>query len=113
MLQSFFMHADQLRGIFDILIIDEGQDLTMLSQVENNWLDRLMLLAKPSSRIFFMEDPSQSIYSTKINTRDESWPLINSPVNYRSPRNVVQLINNLSSDKQIESGNHFEHTLLI
>ena len=41
LLQNFFLHVDQLKGIFDILIIDEGQDLTTLSQVENNWLDRL------------------------------------------------------------------------
>ena len=45
-----------------------------------DWLTHLIKLAKPISRIFFMEDPSQSIYESDDNVLSREWPLIKSPV---------------------------------
>ena len=87
-----------------MLIIDEGQDFQ-----ERKLANPFNQISKePISRIFFMEDPSQSIYESDDNVLSREWPLIKSPVNYRSPRNITQLINNLSLlDNIVESGSFF------
>ena len=83
----------------DCLIIDEGQDMHQV------WADLVLRLAKPTSRVIWIEDPNQQLYS-----RDpvllKDFVELDVPVNYRSPRKIQQVIEMLL-DLGTESGNPF------
>lgn len=98
MIASLKQFAPKLHDVFDVLVIDEGQDM------DAGWVDALIPLVKPQGRITFLEDPAQTLYDrTPFDQPD--WPVIESPVNYRSPRLLVDFMNYLSlTDQPVEAG---------
>jgi hypothetical protein len=98
MIASLKQIAPKLQDVFDVLVIDEGQDM------DASWVQALIPLVKPQGRITFLEDPAQTLYDrTPFGQPD--WPVIESPVNYRSPRLLVDFINHLSlTEEPIEAG---------
>lgn len=91
-------HANLARGIFNVLVIDECQDL------EGEWVEALLPLAKGHGRITLLEDPEQVLYDReRYIARD--WALLESPVNFRSPRILVDFMNHLRlTEKPIVAG---------
>lgn len=91
----------ELKGSLDTLIIDEGQDFEKL------WADALVTMVKDGGRITWLEDPSQDIYH-RWNTDWPDWVKITSPLNYRSPRRMVDLMNVLElTPEMMEAGNAY------
>lgn len=83
----------------DCLVIDEGQDM------HQDWADIVLRLAKSNSRVIWIEDPNQQLYSrAPILLKD--FVELDVPVNYRSPRKIQQVIEMLL-DLGTESGNPF------
>jgi DNA helicase IV len=91
-------YAPQLRGVFSTIVIDEAQDF------EQAWVMALVAMASEGARITVLEDPEQRLYE-----RDPcalpGWVVMKSPVNYRSPKAVVDYINAMNlTDEPIEWG---------
>ena len=98
MIASLKQFAPKLHDVFDVLVIDEGQDM------DASWVDALIPLVKPKGRITFLEDPAQTLYDRAPFSQPD-WPVIKSPVNYRSPRLLVDFMNYLSlTDQPVEAG---------
>lgn len=83
-LQAVTAHAAR----FDLVIVDESQDF------ESEWVGACVGLVKPGGRLYVMGDPQQQVYdrepfdiagAVKVRCSD----------NFRSPRKVVQAINQL------------------
>lgn len=98
MMEMLKTYAAQVTGVFDVLVIDEAQDM------DASWIEALLPMVKADGRITLMEDPDQRLYDRPaFNPVD--WPLIESPVNYRSPRILVDFMNYFGLiDKPIEGG---------
>ncbi len=79
-------HSASVSGLFDTLVIDEGQDLAA------SWVEALLPLANPDGRITLLEDPEQVLYD-RDRYMAQDWPLLESPVNFRSPRTLVEFMN--------------------
>jgi hypothetical protein len=91
-------HSSKLKGIFDVLVIDECQDL------ESDWVEALIQLVHASGRITLLEDPEQVLYD-RSRYGSSALLVIDSPVNFRSPRILVDFINCLMlTDKPIIAG---------
>jgi hypothetical protein len=91
-------YAHLLQGEFATLVIDEAQDF------EGQWINALVSLATEQTRVVVLEDPAQRLYNRSA-TELTGWVVLNSPVNYRSPRAVVDKINELGlTDTPIEWG---------
>ena len=103
-LENFLIeNITQLENQLDILVVDEGQDF------ESAWANTLFKMVKPDGRILWLEDPSQNLYSKEAMTWDQDWVKISSPMNYRSPQRIVNLINRLElTDINLETGNGFK-----
>lgn len=75
-------------GMFDELIIDEGQDFELA------WKDALMRRLAPGGRVWWLEDPMQRLYE-----RDPidftGWVEIAANTNFRCPRDVLGYVNRL------------------
>ncbi len=85
----------------DVLIIDEGQDF------DKTWGDALITMVKDNGRIIWLEDPSQDLYG-RWQTNWPDWVKISSPINYRSPQRLVNLMNALElTDDPLEAGNGY------
>ncbi len=98
MAQALVDYAPQLRGVFSTIVIDEAQDF------EQAWVMALVAMAGEDARITVLEDPEQRLYE-----RDPcvlpGWVVMKSPVNYRSPKAVVDYINAMNlTDEPIEWG---------
>jgi len=94
----FLALEGQLDGLFDTLVIDEGQDL------DPQWVPALLRLVREDGRILYLEDPDQSLYGREP-VRLPGWATLRSPVNYRSPRLLVEFVNWLAlTDEPIEAG---------
>lgn len=96
--RRFLELAGRLSETFDAVIIDEGQDM------HASWASSLIGMAKPNAPLLWLEDTDQSLYD-----RDAvdlpGWVTISSPVNYRSPKLLVEFINWLGlTDTPIETG---------
>ena len=90
-----------LKGQLDVLVIDEGQDF------ERSWADALITMVKDDGRIIWLEDPSQDLYG-RWQTNWPDWVKISSPINYRSPQRLVNLMNALElTDDHLEVGNGY------
>ena len=98
MMEMMKTYSTQVTGVFDVLVIDEAQDM------DASWIEALIPMVKTDGRITLMEDPDQRLYDrAPFNHTD--WPIIESPVNYRSPRIIVDFMNYFGlSDKPIEAG---------
>jgi len=118
MIAALKTHAPKLTDTFDVLVIDEGQDM------DASWIEALLPMVKDNGRITLLEDPEQSLYDRPAfdpnahpnenpnahpnenpahNQTD--WAVIQSPVNYRSPRILVEFMNHFGlTDSPIEAG---------
>ncbi len=70
---------------FDVLIVDEGQDFSVA------WRDALLRLLKPEGRAIWLEDPMQNLYG-RAPVPLPGWVTLQAETNYRSPRQVVELL---------------------
>lgn len=86
---------------FDVLIVDEGQDFS------EAWRDTLLRLLKPEGRAIWLEDPMQNLYGRDPVTLP-GWVTLRSAANYRSPRQIVDLLASLApAGHQIEAASPF------
>lgn len=100
--QGFLELAPNLAGTFGTLVIDEGQDM------EAAWVQGLLSLARDDARVLWLEDPEQALYR-RAPVALPGWATLASPVNYRSPRILVDFINWLRlTDEPIEAGGPVE-----
>ncbi len=76
---------------FDVLIVDEGQDFSAA------WRDALLRLLKPEGRMIWLEDPMQNLYSREP-VPLPGWVSLHADTNFRSPRQVVDLLLSLVPD---------------
>jgi hypothetical protein len=98
MIEALQTHASKLTDTFDVLVIDEGQDM------DATWIEALLPMVKDNGRVTLLEDPEQSLYERSV-FEPTDWPVIESPVNYRSPRTLVAFMNHFElTDKPIEAG---------
>lgn len=74
---------------FDVLIVDEGQDFS------EAWRDALLRLLKPDGRALWLEDPMQNLYMREP-VPLPGWVTLHAQGNFRSPRQVVELLASLS-----------------
>jgi hypothetical protein len=85
----------------DELIVDEGQDFSA------PWRDSLMRLLKPEGRAWWLEDGGQNLYGREP-VPLPGWVTLTSPINYRSPAEIVALLNRLRPEAKIEAGSPVE-----
>ena len=102
-LENFLIeNIDQLENQLDVLVVDEGQDFNQA------WANALIKMVKPDGRVIWLEDPSQNLYSRENIQWGQEWVKMNSPMNYRSPQRILNMINRLElTDSFLESGNGF------
>lgn len=81
-------HAPDEPDRFDELIVDEGQDF------EAGWADNLMRFLRPGGRAWWLEDPMQNLYG-RPPVPLPGWVTLRSDVNYRSPADVIHMLNRL------------------
>lgn len=106
MSEYLLSHIDLLKEQVDVLIIDEGQDFAPV------WGQALLQMVKPHGRALWLEDSSQDLYGRRqagLPPTDQcQWVRLDSPVNYRSPKCIVDLINDLElSTVDQESGSPY------
>ena len=98
MINAIHQLSPKIGPIFDVLIIDEAQDM------DRDWITSLLTLAKPNSRVVVLDDPEQTLYSQNP-FEPSNWAMLESPVNYRSPRKLVDFMNHLQlTNSLIEAG---------
>lgn len=77
--------------LFDVLIIDEGQDFS------ETWRDMLLRMLRPEGRALWLEDPMQNLYA-----RDAvplpGWVTLRSNANYRSPRQIIDWLSAIAPE---------------
>ncbi len=73
---------------FDTLIVDEGQDFS------EQWRDLALRHLKPEGRAIWLEDPLQNLYA-RPPVDLPGWVRMRATSNYRSPRSVVRMLQNL------------------
>ena len=97
--------------LFDTLIVDEGQDFS------EPWRDLALRHLKPgvesASRAIWLEDPLQNLYAREP-VALPGWVRINAASNYRSPRSVVRMLQNLLPEEfQIEAQGALQSSELV
>jgi hypothetical protein len=98
MAAAVIQYAPLLQNSLGSLVIDEAQDF------EDAWVRALLVMAGPDTRVFVLEDAAQKLYN-RAALQLPDWAVLESPVNYRSPRAVVAFINDLElTDTPIEWG---------
>lgn len=80
-------------GLFDELIIDEGQDF------KANWKDNLLRMLRPEGRAWWLEDPLQNLYDRPY-IELPGWVSLKSDINFRSPQDVLSQLNRLLTHEQ-------------
>jgi hypothetical protein len=87
---------------YDVLIVDEGQDFS------SEWRDIVLRMLKPGGRAIWLEDPTQNLYGREI-VALPGWVTLNSHANYRSPRQIVELLASIGEARQpVEAASPFE-----
>lgn len=95
--QRYLDDAPGLAARFDLLVLDESQDL------EAEWVQALAQQLKPGGRLYLMGDPSQQIYDREGLDLPGA-VVVQSMDNFRSPRRVVEVINALGlSTQQVQT----------
>lgn len=85
----------------DVLIVDEGQDFS------EEWRDAVMRLLLPHGRAFWLEDPMQNLYG-RAPVDLPGWVTLRSQANYRSPRQIVELLASLGGEAgQVQAASPF------
>ncbi|HZZ95186.1 MAG TPA: NERD domain-containing protein/DEAD/DEAH box helicase [Usitatibacter sp.] len=83
---------------WDEVVIDEGQDF------EPAWADSLVRLVREGGRAWWLEDPMQNLYR-RAPARLDGWTVLRSDTNYRSPRDVLDHLNQLLPlERSVEGG---------
>lgn len=77
--------------LFDVLIVDEGQDFT------EDWRDLALRHLQPHGRALWLEDPLQNLYG-RAPVELPGWVRLRANSNFRSPRSVVRMLQNLLPD---------------
>jgi len=91
-------YAPALKGEFGTIVVDEAQDF------EACWIQALISMAHEQTRMTVLEDPAQRLYD-RSPIELPGWVVMKSPVNYRSPRAIVDYINELQlTEEPIEWG---------
>lgn len=72
--------------LYDLLIIDEGQDFTQQQA------DFLLSWLKPTGKALWLEDPVQNIY-LRSPVKLQQWATLSAPVNYRNAKPISELLN--------------------
>jgi hypothetical protein len=87
---------------YDVLIVDEGQDFSAA------WRDILLRMLRPEGRAIWLEDPNQNLYC-KQSVPLPDWVTLHSDTNYRSPRQIVELLATIgATDTPVEAGSPFK-----
>jgi hypothetical protein len=87
---------------YDVLIVDEGQDFSTA------WRDVVLRLLKPGGRAIWLEDPTQNLYGRE-SIALEDWVTLNSHTNFRSPRQIVELLARIGAARQpVEAASPFD-----
>ena len=87
---------------FDVVIVDEGQDFSVA------WRDIVLRMLKPGGRAIWMEDPDQNLYGRAM-VPLPGWVTLHSHTNYRSPRQIVDMLTKLGAARQpVEAGSPFK-----
>jgi hypothetical protein len=86
-LDNYHSSDDQM---FDDLIVDEGQDF------KPEWAANLLRLLRINGKAWWLEDPLQNVYSRERVPFD-GWVTIRSDANFRSPKKVLEGINQILS----------------
>jgi hypothetical protein len=85
-------------GLFDELIVDEGQDF------QAAWADDLLRFLRPGGRAWWLEDPMQNLYG-RASVPLAGWVTLRSDVNYRSPKDILDALNRmLPLEHPVEAG---------
>lgn len=71
--------------LVDELVVDEGQDF------REGWRANLLRFLKPEGRVWWLEDPLQNLYDRPALEFD-GWVTLRSAANYRSPRELLDLV---------------------
>lgn len=87
---------------YDVVIIDEGQDFSTM------WRDIVLRMLKEHGRAIWLEDPDQNLYGRAM-VPLPGWVVLHSNTNYRSPRQIVQMLTSLGAVSQpVEAGSPFK-----
>lgn len=81
-------HVPAVADCFDEIIVDEGQDF------HAGWADNLLRFLRPEGRAWWLEDPLQNLYGRPPAVLP-GWVCLRSETNYRSPRDILALLNPL------------------
>ena len=84
--QALHIVCERSEPYLDLLVIDEFQDF------EPQWVETLILLAKPTARIVVMGDPTQALYEREGFEFSDA-TVVRCDDNFRTPRRVVDTIN--------------------
>ena len=87
---------------YDVVIVDEGQDFS------TTWRDIVLRMLKENGRAIWLEDPDQNLYGKEM-VPLPGWVVLHSNTNYRSPREVVQMLSSIGAVSQpVEAGSPFK-----
>ncbi|MBH9553968.1 NERD domain-containing protein [Inhella gelatinilytica] len=78
----------------DVLILDEVQDF------QPEWVGALLKRLKPDGRAYLLEDPDQRLYQDREDFDIEGAVHVRCPDNFRSPRQLVHVMNALGLTRQ-------------
>jgi len=78
---------------FDVVIVDEGQDFS------SAWRDIVLRMLKEDGRAIWLEDPTQNLYGRE-SVALPGWVTLYSQANYRSPRQIVELLAAIGETRQ-------------
>jgi hypothetical protein len=88
--------------MYDVLIVDEGQDFSIA------WRDILLRMLKDGGRATWLEDPTQNLYGREM-VPLPGWVTLHSHTNYRSPRQIVDMLASIGEARQpVEAASPFE-----
>jgi superfamily I DNA and RNA helicase len=73
------------KWLFDVLIVDEGQDF------QETWVDALARLVRPEGAWWWLEDPLQNLYMREP-VALPGWTVLTETTNYRSPRDILEFV---------------------
>ena len=88
--------------MYDVLIVDEGQDFSVI------WRNILLRMLKEGGRATWLEDPTQNLYGRDM-VPLPGWVTLHSHTNYRSPRQIVDMLASIGEARQpVEAASPFE-----
>lgn len=100
------LQLENIAPDLDVLVIDEMQDL------KPQWVEALLGRLRGNGTVFLLEDPDQQLYTDREEFDLPQGITITSHENFRSPRNLVKLINGLSlTSSDIEAKGPYEGEL--